>query len=223
MSDTSSRKKYKQSKKSTPYSRARAARGPAAFIRGPIPQRGKELKFIDVTAATSVTDTTGAVVLLNGVATGDDFNTRDGRQVIMKSVQIRGIFDVNSATTELLARFMLVWDNAPNGVLATVGQILAQSTSLSEKNINNQNRFTILADEQRGFSGGGVVVGESQGYNTAFLRHVKLNHITQYLDTGATIASIQNGALLLLTIGNQAAGTGAGSIFFNTRVRYVEG
>lgn len=192
-------------------------------IKGPVPFTGKELKFVDVAASTVVSDTTGSITLLNGIGTGDDFNTRDGRQIIMKSVKVRGFHDLNADTVAHLSRLLIVWDNAPNGALPAIIDILAASTALAETNVNNQQRFTILGDWQSAFSGTIAAQSSMAGFDTSFLRYVKLNHITQYLNTGNTITSIQNGALYLVTIGNQAAGANAAQVFFNTRVRYVEG
>ena len=55
-------------------------------------------------ASVVVPDYTGAPIikLLNGIARGDDINERNGRQVIMKSVQINMVFRPSSTQANQL-------------------------------------------------------------------------------------------------------------------------
>lgn len=204
--------------------RNRAPKG-RAFIKGAISSSLRELKFVDIASASYVGDTTGTVTMLNGIAVGDDNTTRDGRQVSIESVQIRGKFvnfDTTSAAT--MCRLLVVWDNAANGVIATMAQILTAATSNSFPLIDNANRFTILSDQQ-------YVVGPQDTTATQTLApspaiapinlYKKIGAMTQYNGTGATIASIQNGALLMVTIGDTGAG-GGGVFSLATRVRFKD-
>lgn len=182
-------------------------------IKGSIKPR-EELKFVDtvITATASSANYTaaGVVTLLNGIAQGDDYSARDGRQATMKSVALKTtVYYIANGTTPGAARTMLVWDNAANGALAAVTDILASASAASFPNINNAQRFTILRDYVVEL--GGLSITATQTYSQAPAvqkvdLYVPLDDVTQFLGTGATIASIQNGALLLLTIGdNQAA------------------
>lgn len=192
--------------------------------KGSIPRR-KELKFVDVAAATYVGDTTGTITLLNGIAVGDDFTTRDGRQVTIKSVQVRGrVGPVDAGMVFNKSRLLLVWDNAANGAAATIADVLNAASSQSFPLVNNANRFTILVD--RPFTIGGFDTTATQAYSMAPACHdieiyKRIDSVTQYSGTGATIASVQNGALYMITIGDVAAGLG--SVFgVTTRVRFCD-
>lgn len=199
-----------------------------APLKGAIaPYGGRpELKYVDVASSAYVCDTTGTVTALNLLAVGDDNNTRDGRQVTIKSVQIRGIVqNVDQATGDSYARIMLVWDNANNsGTIATIAQILTAATSLSFPLIDNAQRFTILSD--RTYAIGQISTTATQSFagspnvNTCDL-YKKINQVTQYSGTTAAIGSIQNGALLLVTLGNNGAGLGATALIA-TRVRFTD-
>lgn len=186
----------------------------AKRIKGGIAPR-EELKYVDtiLTAANSVSTAfytgSGVVTLLNGIAVGDDFTNRDGRQATMKSVQLRAaVYNITNGLVAGLVRSILVWDNAANGALPAVTDILATASTSSFPNVNNANRFTILRDHIVEL--GTIVTTATQTYAGSPTVQkvdlfVPLDDITQYSGTGATIASIQNGALLLLTIGENGA------------------
>lgn len=194
-------------------------------VRGAIKPHGPELKYVDTAAATYVADTTGTVTMLNGIAVGDDNTTRDGRQVTIKSVQLHGsIYPTDNTTTASKCRVALVWDNAPNGALATVANIFGAAQGVAFPLIDNANRFTVLVDRT-------FTIGLIDNTATNAVSHGncaqdveiyrKMNNITQYNGTGATIASIQNGALLLVTMGSNAAATSA-TLLAGTRVRFTD-
>jgi len=203
--------------------RSKAAARP---VKGAIPKStGPELKFVDVAQANYVADTTGTVTLLNGTATGDDYNTRDGRQIVIKSVQIRGrVNPVDGTTSPCHARVLLVWDNATSGVAPTIADILSAATSNSYPLVNNQTRFTILRDMS--FFVGGIDTGVGQQYamsptGAVVEAYLKINQVTQYMSTTAAVASVQNGGLFMVTIGDQAANAGA-LFVLATRVRFTD-
>lgn len=202
-----------------------AARAPRTRVKGPITPQVKERKFSDLAQANYACDTTGTVTALNLIAVGDDYNTRDGRQATMKHVQVRGFLTpVDASTLAQKVRIMLVWDNAANGSLATVAQILNQSTGTGFPLVDNQNRFTILADES--YTLGAISTTATQSYAASPTVHDveifrQVNAVTQYSGTTAAIGSIQNGALLMLTIGTAA--TADSALFVaSTRTRFVD-
>lgn len=202
-------------------------RAPRAAIKGAIANYGgrTELKYVDIALTAYPCDTTGTVTALNLLAVGDDNTTRDGRQVTIKSVQLKGIIkNVDATSGPTLARVLLVWDNASNsGAIATIAQILSAASSVSFPLIDNANRFTILWDHTYGV--GGIDTTATQSYSAAIPEAInyykRINQLTQYSGTTAAIGSIQNGALLMVTVGDQAVNGGA---TFNcaTRVRFTD-
>lgn len=206
----------------------RGAFGVKAPVKGAIaPSGGRpELKYVDVPEATYAANTTGSVTCLNLIAVGDDNTTRDGRQVTIKSVQLHGsIVPADDTTVSNKARVLLVWDNANNsGAIATIAQILSAATGNAFPLIDNANRFTILVD--RTFTSGKVDTTATQAVALCPTVHDVeiykwINCVTQYSGTTAAIGSIQNGALLLVTIGNGGAATGA-VLVAATRVRFTD-
>jgi len=203
-------------------------RAPRAQIKGAIAAYGgqRELKYVDTNGIAVPCDTTGSVTCLNLLAVGDDNTSRDGRQVTIKSVQIHGfVAPQDDAVNPNKARVMLVWDNANNsGAIATIAQILATASGNAFPLVDNSNRFTILVD--RTYAAGKVSNTATQAFsnspNTFDVEiYKKINQITQYSGTTAAIGSIQNGALLLVTIGFEASGT-ASSLWANARVRFTD-
>jgi len=190
-----------------------------------------ELKYSDIASATYLADTTGSVVCLNAIAQGDDNTNRDGRQVCNKSIHLHGLLTpASNATLPNYARLMLIWDAQPNSAAAvpSVGDILVAGTSISNTNLNNRHRFTIIRDLKLPQGDinvwGAGVDAYSNGNNTHVVDiFVTLEDvITTYSGTTATVASIATGSLLLLTIGSQATG-GAGGLFqLTSRLRFYD-
>lgn len=207
---------------------------PQARQRPFLPNRGfaqgaaKEHKYVDVAAANYVADTTGTVTLLNGIAQGDDNTNREGRQVTVTSVSIKGMLTpVDKTTGACYCRLIVVWDSANNGGAApAITDLLVAANSVSHNNLNNRMRFKVLMDEQ--YCVGGNQDTTTQAYAqspTVFTinRYMKLppGCVTTFSGTGATSASIQSGAIWMFTIGNQAADAG-GAYQVATRVRFVD-
>jgi len=215
-------------KKARAYEQAKAVRNRVPRVKGAIAAYGgrQELKYVDIASAGYAGDTTGSVTALNLLAVGDDNTSRDGRQVCIKSVQIRGsCVPQDSSTQPTMARLLLVWDNAVNsGAIATVAQILSASTSNSFPLIDNANRFTILVDQQFVVGGFGTTATQTYAGSPMIVPvsiYKKLNLVTQYSGTTAAIGSIQNGGLLMVTIGDQAAAAGT-AFSLATRVRFTD-
>lgn len=208
--------------------KARGYQKAKSIVRGAIKKSKKkmdELKYVDIASATYVADTTGTVTLLNGIATGDDNTTRDGRQVTIKSVQVRGLVQqTDQITANTRARIILVWDNAANGALASVTDILTAANSASFPKVDNAYRFTILLDKSFAVAGNNNTATQAyssgQGVYCVDL-YKSLGVITQYGGSTNGIASIQNGALLMVTVGDTTSLNGA-TFQVATRVRFTE-
>lgn len=195
-------------------------------VKGGISPR-KELKYVDVATGTlTPTSSGGIVTLLNGIATGDDNTTRDGRQATMHSIHVRGhVFNTGSTAGQVgLARLLLVWDNASNAATPAIADIMTTDSSISFPLINNANRFTVLRDQQWecGPVSNNATAATASGPGCyAIDIYVKLSEITQYVGTGATAASIQNGAIWLVLL-QQTAAAGLASFNLVSRVRFSD-
>jgi len=202
-------------------------RAPKAYVKGAIAAYGgrQELKYVDTATASYACDTTGSVTCLNLLAVGDDNTTRDGRQVSIKSVQLHGIIsqETNTQADSVKARVALVWDNAVNsGAIASVADIFGSATGNSFPKIDNANRFTILWDKSYVFgpyvNTATQAVIDKSCYDIEYYK--KINQQTQYSGTTALIGSIQNGALLLVTMGS--AGTASPVCSYTSRLRFTD-
>lgn len=179
-----------------------------------------ELKVIDTAVATYVFDTTGTVTLLNGAAVGSDFTDRIGRKSMFKSLLLQGLVAPVSGAVSSLNRIMLVYDTQPNGALAVVTDVLNTANAASMLNLNNRDRFEILWDEyfETGFYTAGAVADRT---SRPVRQYQEFDLPTVYGGAGATVASVQTGALLLLTVGTQLAAAGA-TFVGAVRVRFVD-
>lgn len=220
-------KSFRKPKKSivplrTKLVRARAPRANRGWFNQP-----GELKYVDLAGASYAGDTTGSVTALNLIAQGDDNTTREGRQCFMKSVHVQGVVrPVDAQCGANYSRMLLVWDSQPNsGSIATITQILTAATSLASTNLDNRERFTILRDCR--YAVGGISDTATQAYTIAPGMHMINEFVnlkmqkTTFSGTTATIGSIATGALLLVTIGNLAAGLGS-SFDLTSRVRFYD-
>lgn len=153
-----------------------------------------ERKTIDNDVASTNFVTGGNLVLLNGVATGTDFTDRNGRKIVMKSLHIKGfVYPQDTATLNNLARLIIFYDSQANGATPNVTDILKSTSSLSQLNLNNRDRFKILVDKQYPVAmnnntatqaiAGGPTVHKVKIYK-------KLNMETIFGGTTAAIASI---------------------------------
>jgi len=177
-----------------------------------------ELKSVD-TAISQVQDTTGAVTLLNGIARGDDINERSGRQVTLKSIQMKVFSTATSGTgIDQIQRIMVIYDRQTNAAALTIAQVLNSASPMSQRNLENRARFTILYDKTFPINADG-----ESGSKRYFSWYRKLNHpVTFNSGDAGTVADITTGSLYFLTVGTVAPGATAGSTNGTFRVRYED-
>lgn len=186
-----------------------------------------ELKYVDVASTAYACDTTGSVAALNLIAQGDDVTNRQGRQVSLKSCRVFGIVGPQDASTLTnLARVMLVWDSQPNsGALPAITDILTASTAIAHTNLDNRQRFTILRDWKESFGVYDTTATQAVAGTPMVATldwYVPLKGIkTTYSGTTATIGVVATGSLLLVTVGQRAAGAGS-TAQLTSRVRFTD-
>lgn len=179
-----------------------------------------EKKQID-TASTCVIDSTGAVVLLNGLQKGTDLTNRVGRKIHMFYYKLRAYALATSATgTAQIGRIMVVYDKYPNAVTATIGQILTATDVLANNNITGRDRFVKLMDQTYVLEDR-MATPQTKPVMLQGYRAVRLDTIYDSSDAG-DITDIQNGALYLVSLGSNAAGGTAGTLTYNVRVRFTD-
>lgn len=165
---------------------------------------GKETHLFDMGATTFASDTTGTVQLLNGVAQGTDYGNRVGRRITMTSVFIRGTLKSNSTNpTAAQARILLVLDRETNGVVPAIGDVLSTVTTTGNVDLDNTERFTILMDQTLAVK----PYFATQIEYIPFKFYKKIRLPAKYIGTGATVASVGENGLFLMTLGDFTAGT----------------
>ncbi len=176
-----------------------------------------ELKAVD-TAVSLNCDTTGAILLLNGVAPGTALNERVGRQIMMDRLSYRLQGTVTAATgVDQFHRFMIVLDRQPNGAALAINNVILGGVT-SQVDLSNQKRFKILHDERyylnaSGEPGSGTVYGGDIGLRT----RVQYNS-----GTAGTVADIATNSLYLIVLGSIVAGATAGAVAGSIRVRFSD-
>lgn len=175
-----------------------------------------ERKFIDSTQAVAALGAAG-IILVNGVATGTDYNNRIGRETAMKSIYLR-LTGSNTVDQTAALRIMLVYDKQPNGVLPAITDVLTAADILSPNNLNNKDRFITLSDQDKQISTAG-----DRGFTHVVYKKVGLP--CQFSGTGATIASISTGAVYIILIPiltSSGAVTGNFAVGYNVRTRFTD-
>lgn len=186
-------------------------------------QLGPELKTIDVNGFTNFT-TAGSVLLLNGVATGTDYNTRVGRKIRLISLLFRLSTDLQAPNPGgEIFRIMLVYDTQANGVAPTIANILQQSQWDSPINLDNRDRFKVLLDKMytsgaNNYAGGAITTGNFTPVNMK--RYQKLNLDVNFSGTAATIGSIATGSIYMLLMSANTSSTVLA--YYNSRIRFID-
>lgn len=197
-----------------------------------------ERKVTDNNQAVVINDIP-TVELLNGVATGDSFDNRDGRKIVLKSIFIRGhvLPQDPQYTQPQHCRIMIVQDMQNNSVAAETNSTTSQTfaalvlktgtESISNLNMQNAGRFKVLRDTEfvigkQNYTGAAGAAASGGGVYK-YKKYLKVNIPVHYSGTGSTGASIMDNAIYVLTIGS-ADNTGTGGMAFNfeSRVRFVD-
>lgn len=199
--------------------------------------RRPEVGAIDTLLISPVIPVTaaGSITVLNPCAEGSDTNNRKGREIILRSVEVRGrLYSANpsGAHAGQLARVLLVYDAGPRGTIATTQDIISDvsNTTIGDanpsgflfNNLNNKGRFKILGEQTFTFGEVGTANIET---NEHFLvsMYRKFNLPAAFKDSATGMASILQGAIYLVVLGtNTAASSAFYSFTGSTRVRFID-
>ncbi len=171
-----------------------------------------ELKFHDITINTNpLVGPAGSIILDSAVkiAAGSGESQRIGRQILVKKFSMKFTLTFLSQTTSGnahgFARIIVYCDKQANGATATVGGILQSPlTMMSYRDLENVNRFKILADRKYALSptagvGNGTTNIFSGGYTHDEI-HLNLNLPIEYSLTTAAITEIKSNNIGILAI-----------------------
>jgi len=191
----------------------------------PPPRRlfAKETGFVDLANASYVLDTSGSVTLIATIAQGASVNQRVGKKCVYKSLQARGAMFNGSTAVFSDVAFLIVYDRRPTGTLPGVADILVSASSVAMNNDANSGRFKILKRVDDILLGvPATTLGDGAAKSIDFFLPLGgLPLVCKAAGTGA-IADIEEGALYLVTVGSNAAGTTASTLNITFRTRFID-
>lgn len=188
----------------------------------------KETGFVDTALANYNFDTTGSIALIATVAQGASVNQRIGKKALWKSLQARGQAFSGTVSAINDCAMLIVYDKRPTGALPAITDILVTASAGAMNNDANSGRFSILKRWDFVLLGNftGVLATQQLTDVTAASADFFLNLKSKKVDfkaagTGA-IGDIEEGALYIVTVGSQAAGTSAAVLNIGFRTRFVD-
>lgn len=173
-----------------------------------------EFKAVDTAGTTNASDT-GTRLLLNGVATGDDYNDRDGRQLRFKSLQSSLTITKNASATNTQFRALWVIDKQPNQVALTVADVLDISVAPPHdafRNLDERKRFVILRDVTR------TLTADRPEANVRLYRRMDMKTVYDGPTNG--VADITTNSLYLILLSDET--TQQPAVQYNNRLRFID-
>lgn len=171
-------KRYKNSKRATPYALSKRALSTRGFRSFAVPSMAREKKVFDCGDQLGIIGTIdvdnvasiGFVQPMFIPLLGSDFNNRIGRKCVIKSIYMKyrcfpryienpggAPYVAQSQWPQTAIRVLIVKDTNPNGVTPAITDMLQVDTAtglvdpLSFINMNNRDRFTIIFDKLHQF------------------------------------------------------------------------
>lgn len=173
-----------------------------------------ETKILESSGSAPI-DTSGIISTLNNVVQGLDYTNRIGDSIKLQRIEIRIAASMGSTGTKTFLRIMLVRDLDNYGTKPTVADILQTVHYLAPKKYLNNERFAVLYDELECLS---------SINDTNTITHIDMPHSghIKFLGTTAADASNGKGSLYILWLSNEAAGTNAPTVAFNSRLYFTD-
>lgn len=187
---------------------------PRAFSRG-------EWKFLDLTVNNAM-DTTGAMLLLNGLQPGSSASQRIGMKVSIRSLEMKLIGFATAGTgVDQEHRWLVLLDRQANGAApAALTDFLAAGNTKGLRNLANRRRFKIVLDKRYYVNSAGEP-GAARVFNV-YMKFRRPLIVEYNAGVTGTVADIVSNSLFLVLIGQQAAGATAGTLQGYVRIRYTD-
>lgn len=204
--------------------------------------------FVDNVAADSLPTDTTQMILLNGIPQEDDApttTTREGDQVRLTSMQIRGTWDMNQLTNVgTYVRIIIFWDTMAKGIAPIVTELLDVSTIttyiLAPYHHDNIKRFNIIYDKvnymfpqvqatqsDTNLAGGGgantITTTLFGSQRHPFKIYKKFNkQIYMGLDDTGNVSAIQTPSLYMLFFSSTPTASNPPNITFGCRIYFKD-
>lgn len=181
---------------------------------------GKEWKTHDV-AYNSTVGNAGTIRALTLIAQGDTSLDREGLQIRLQSINIRGfaIGNLNAGASIVRLRLILFQDMEQHGTIAAVTDVLETADVLAFKEHDSKPRFKILWDRLYDLTAQGD--STNPVYKIRYVKYYKrLKGRKAWFSTSAATQAAQGkGNIYMLLIGDQA--TDYPTIDVNCRIRFT--
>lgn len=185
--------------------------------------KASEAHFVDLAQASYALDTTGSIVLIATIPEGVDVNSRVGKKAFYKSLQMRGNASANTAGVINDCAVLIVYDKRPRGSLPAITDILNTASSRSFNNDANSDRFEIVSRVDFTLVGNStnLFTNETAKNMDKFI-NLRMRRVQfEAAGTGA-IDDLSQGALYLVTVGSNPAGTTAAAVSLGFRTRFYD-
>lgn len=193
------------------------------------PGMSRELGYVDLGSGNYPLDSTGSVTLLNAVAQGAAVTQRVGKKIKMKGLQCRGYVVANATASTNDIAYLIVYDKRPTGSLPAVTDILAAASPFAMNNDANAGRFSILKRVDAMLIGNASFTGavanaltDCTALDADFYLDLKGREVVYKAAATGAIGDIEQGALYLVTVGQNAAGTTAATLGVAFRMRFLD-
>jgi len=178
-----------------------------------------ELKYHDTSMTLDAT-TSGAIVAVASVNTGDTVSTRDANKISVKSFEIRMLFEKEDIAPNAAIRVMLIRNrNCNQTTLAAITSVLDSITVQSLRETDGMSRFDVLMDKTFVINQTADTAGCLQKY--FFKKYVKVNEydsITSY-GGGSTIPVTNDYNIIYFS--DIASGATDINVYGQCRMRFV--
>lgn len=185
-------------------------------------QPGGELKFVDTIIAFQTLGGSSAFVdppsLLNGLVPGSAATQRIGRKVVMKSIYIRWVAEVEPTTVAgANIRWIVFYDKQANATAATPDSVLESDAFTSPNDLSNRDRFVVIWDKvTNSVSQEGNISDAGKEYKSISLETCFNS------GTAGTISDITSGSLYIMAAQSGSATTLGPQFKATVRVRYTD-
>lgn len=195
---------------------------------------------------TVPTTANSGLLLLNGLATGTDYNNRIGRKILIKSLLIRGVAKFNSTDVATpnqtrIGRIIIFIDKQPNGSDPAITSLLDYAGVSSNYsylgvmaplNLNNRDRFVVLRDKFLKFNMGSLQAATGTTTGTisndmyvnwkVYIKKLSIDVTYSNTNTVASIADISTNSMFIAFLSQDTAGSEKLSTEMYYRIRYYD-
>lgn len=173
---------------------ARTAYRGVKFIKGLV---NVEKHYQDTTVNQTVANT-GSVILLSGIAQGDDVNNRQGNSILAKTLYCRFYVQRDVANTSVAnyVRCIIAKDLENTGSTPSISDLLTAVNVTSALNVDHTARYQILMDKVYALSLNGTMC-------LSIKKFIKINDHLKY--TGSAATDVYKNNIYLFIVASEAS------------------